>query len=117
MKNFLKKIFASAVALTPAISLAQITVPQGAGVQVKTATDVGNVIGKVANFMGSLILAISVIIILYAGFKFLTAGDNDEAVTGARKMITWGIVGIIVALVAYSVPFLVQNITGVGTVQ
>ena len=123
MKSFLKQASASFITLVvPAIAAAantDVVDPSGklvgqAGSQldVSSGIRVASVIANIANFMGSLILAISVIVILYAGFKFLTAGDEEEAVTGARKMITWGIVGIIVALVAYSIPFLVQSITG-----
>ncbi|MEK7148848.1 MAG: hypothetical protein AAB796_00400 [Patescibacteria group bacterium] len=121
MKSFLKQASASFITLVvPAIAAAQsgqtqVGVPGGGSnpkLNVGTATQVGQLIANIANFMGSLILAISVIVILYAGFRFLTAGEEEEAITGARKMITWGIVGIIVALVAYSIPTLVTSITG-----
>ena len=121
MKSFIKKVSASLITLVvPAIAAAQtgqtqVGIPGGGNnpkIPVGNASQVGLLIANIANFMGSLILAISVIVILYAGFRFLTAGEEEEAITGARKMITWGIVGIIVALVAYSIPFLVTSITG-----
>ena len=119
MKSFLKQASASFITLVvPAIAAAQtggVTIPGGGTgpkVDIGSAPKVGLLIANIANFMGSLILAISVIVILYAGFRFLTAGEEEEAITGARKMITWGIVGIIVALVAYSIPILVTSITG-----
>lgn len=102
MKLF-TKLFVSTSAFLPLFVYA-------AEVPFSSAGDVTRVIQKVADFMASLILALSVIVILYAGFKYLTAGGSEDEISEAHKMITWAIVGIIVALVAFSIPDLIKAI-------
>lgn len=65
----------------------------------------------ILGWFGTVIMIVAVAMILFAGFKFMTAGENEEAVTGARKMLTWGIIGIVVALLAYSIPPVVKTLT------
>lgn len=79
-------------------------------VELKTATDVNRVVENTAQFASSLVLALSVIVIIYAAFKYMTAGGNEETVLETHKMITWAVVGIIVALVAFSIPKLLTAI-------
>ena len=108
MKHIINKIISmgSAVAVS-AITLtakAQGTLPPyvpKTGLQDKS--NITAVLTNIANFFGTFVIAISVLTLLYAGFKFLTAGENEDSISAARRMITWGIVGIVVALLAFSV--------------
>lgn len=116
IKKFVQKAVFLTIILAPTLALGaiQVKIPDGGSVphlHPDDATAVGTIIARTANFTGSLIIAISVIVLMYAGFKFLTAGEDEEGVTEARKMITGAVVGIIVALVAFSIPVLVVNIT------
>ena len=83
-----------------------------AAVNFQTADDVSRVVQNIAQFFSSLVLALSVIVIIYAAFKYMTAGGNEETVLETHKMITWAVVGIIVALVAFSIPKLLQSVLG-----
>ncbi len=57
------------------------------------------VIRIIMGFLGT----IAIVIILLGGFKWMTAGGNDEKVTEARKLITAGIIGLIIILSAYAI--------------
>lgn len=46
---------------------------------------------------------IAVGMILLGGFKWMTAGGNDEAVTDARKIITQGIIGLAIILASWGI--------------
>ena len=60
--------------------------------------DIGVRILQVAmSFLG----IIAVVIILIGGFKWMTAGGNDDKVAEARKLIVAGIVGLIIILAAW----------------
>ena len=65
---------------------------------------------RFAQVVAGIIVVVSVFMILWAGFKFITAGDDAEQVGTARKYITWGIIGLVVALLAFSVPAIVSNL-------
>ncbi|MFA5359196.1 MAG: pilin [Patescibacteria group bacterium] len=44
---------------------------------------------------------IFLIIILYAGFRWLTAGGNDEQVGAAKKLIMNSVIGLVIIFLAY----------------
>jgi hypothetical protein len=62
-----------------------------------------------------ILIAVSIIYIVYAAYLYVTGGDDAEKISSARKTITWAAVGVAVALLAVSVPGLISTITG-GTV-
>ena len=63
---------------------------------------------------------IVVVIILYGGFVWMTAGGNDEKITEAKKWIFSGIVGLAIILSSYAIATFVigslVNATGGGAV-
>jgi hypothetical protein len=55
--------------------------------------------------------AIAVLIIVLAGFKYVTSAGDPQAVAGARKAIVYSVVGLVVAGAAWSiVTFVVRGI-------
>ncbi len=118
MKKALIKIVATALSFAPVAVFAQGAIPpltSSGGVNLQSTGQLGSLLQTLARFFGTLIMAIAVFMILYAGFKFVTSGDNEESVGQARTMLTYGVIGIIVALIAFSVPALVASVLG-GTV-
>ncbi|MEK7578705.1 MAG: hypothetical protein AAB456_03250, partial [Patescibacteria group bacterium] len=56
---------------------------------------------------GGIVLTISIIMLLYAAVLFLVAGASETAHTKAKNVLIYAIVGIVVALLAFSVdPFI-----------
>lgn len=106
---------AAGLSLAPIAVFAQGTIspltPSG-GVPVANVGALSGLLQTLARFFGTLIMAIAVFMILYAAFKFITAGDNEDSVGQARTMLTYGVIGIVVALIAFSIPSLVASIFG-----
>lgn len=48
-------------------------------------------------------VGISVICFIFAGFIFLTAMGDSEKIKTAKAAVVWGVVGIIVAIIAFSI--------------
>ena len=119
MKKALIKIVATALSFAPVAVFAQTinTLTAPGGVPLQDAAQLGTLLQSLASFFGTLIMAIAVFMILYAGFKFITSGDNEESVGQARTMLTYGVIGIIVALIAFSVPTFVASILGGSVFQ
>lgn len=46
---------------------------------------------------------IAVIMILVGGFKWMTAGGNEEKIESAKKLLTAAIVGLIIVLLAWAI--------------
>lgn len=61
-------------------------------------TIIANMIKLVLGFLG----IIAVVIILIGGFKWMTAGGNEEQVGDAKKWIYSGVIGLLIILSAYA---------------
>ena len=58
-----------------------------------------SVINVALGFLG----IIAVGLILYAGFKWMTAGGSEDKITEARKLLFAGVIGLIIILAAFAI--------------
>lgn len=78
-------------------------------------TTVKGLVDLMCNIFGWMfygLIALSVIMVVIAGFNYVTAGDNAEKVSKANKMILYAAVGIAVALLAKGIPLIVADFLG-----
>ena len=68
-------------------------------------TIAANVINVILGFLG----IIAVIIILAGGFKWMVAGGNQDKVDEAKKLITAGIIGLVIILASFGIATFVLN--------
>lgn len=64
-----------------------------------------SVIKIILGFLG----IIAVVIILLGGFKWMTAAGNDDKVGEAKKIISAGVVGLLIILASYGLASFVIN--------
>lgn len=64
---------------------------------------VKNVMTNLITFVWQFFAGLSVIMFIYAGILFVTSSGAPDRITRARMSFLWGVVGIIVAIVAYSI--------------
>lgn len=70
----------------------------------------------ITNVLLFILGAISVIMIIIGGLRYVVSGGNSTAVTAAKNTILYAIVGVIVALLAYAiVNFVLDSFTAGGT--
>lgn len=67
--------------------------------QADLKTTIGQLIKVALGFLG----VIAVVIILLGGFKWMTAGGNDDKVGEAKRLIIAGIIGLAIILSAYAI--------------
>lgn len=83
-------------------------------------SDLRTTIARLINVALSLLGVIAVVIILAGGFKWMTAGGNDDKVQEARKMIFSGVIGLAIILSSWAIALFVLNrlrdATGSGAV-
>ena len=71
-----------------------------------------DIIKIVLGFLG----IIAVVLILYAGFLWMTAGGNDDKISEAKKILSAGIIGLVIILSAYAIAnFVINQIYGATT--
>lgn len=84
--------------------------------QQKDLFGAGGVFNTIVNVLLFLIGAISVIMIVFAGFKYATSGGDSGKVTEAKNTIMYAVIGIIVALLAYAIiKFVTDRFAGTGS--
>lgn len=113
-KNILiKGLISAAMVATmaiPMIAMAQGAVTTNELLPGQIATELGQqqqdlrvTIARIIRTAMSLLGIIAVLIILYGGFKWMTSAGSDEAVGDAKKIITAGIIGLVIILTAYAI--------------
>lgn len=70
---------------------------------------------RIINVSLSLLGIVAVVIILIGGFRWMTAGGNDEKVGEARKWIFSGIIGLAIILSAWAIARFVLEQLGAAT--
>ena len=71
----------------------------------------------IVDWMFWILISVSIIMIMYAAYIYLTAGDDTEKVHKATKTITYAAIAVIVALIAKGFKSLVGSIFGSAPVQ
>jgi TRAP-type C4-dicarboxylate transport system permease small subunit len=64
---------------------------------------------SVVNWLFYILIVFSVIMVLIAGFRYLTANGDPEKVSKATKTITYAAIAIVVALIAKGFPTLIGS--------
>lgn len=59
---------------------------------------------------GTILMAVSVLMVLYSAFLFMTGGDDEKKITLAKQALTFALVGVAVALLAFAIPSLIKSI-------
>lgn len=94
------------------------TLPEG----VKDFGGFIKIFNTLINWIFTILLILAVFFILFAAFKYLTAGGDNEKIGSAHKILVYAVVAIAVALLAQGVRFVVAQLVGVpiqsaGTTQ
>lgn len=112
MNTFAKRMLATGAAVAMALpfaALAQIDIDSEAteitsdfnlasGQGDLRATIIG-IVQWVLSFLG----LVAVIIILYGGFVWMTAGGNEEKISSAKGTLTAGLIGLVIILSAWAI--------------
>ena len=72
-------------------------------------------IGKIINVALSLLGVVAVVIVLLGGFKWMTAGGNEEKTTEARNLIFAGVIGLAIILSAWAIALFVLKSLATAT--
>lgn len=79
---------------------------QGQGIFANAASFLGSIIDYLIKFVGS----VALILIVIGGVRLVVAAGDDNAVQNAKQMITYAIIGLAVALLAYIIVTFVHGL-------
>lgn len=88
----------------------------GCGSGANLTSGVGSIAKTVVNLFSVVVGVISVIMIIYAGFRYVTSGGDSNNVSGAKNTLIYAIVGlVIVAISQLIVHYVLNTASGIGT--
>lgn len=105
MKNKILALLSVAVLLSPVAAFAQI-----GGTPPQISTDLTTLGNKIANAVWIVFTIVAVIMFVVAGIMFLTARGDPEKVAQARSAFIWGVAGVVVAILAFTIIQVVTKI-------
>jgi hypothetical protein len=74
-----------------------------------TQTDIRITIANIIRIAMGLLGIMAVLIVLYGGFKWMTAQGDTKAVDEAKKVLIAGIIGLVIIVSAYAIATFVIN--------
>jgi hypothetical protein len=120
-RNILPSALALALFLTPGAHAFDGTIQGGAEAargNGQTANLFGSsgIFSTITNVLLFLLGAISVIMIIIGGLRYVISGGNSTNVTAAKNTILYAIVGVIIAMLSYAIiNFVLGSFTNGGT--
>lgn len=117
MKKTLVKLAVSlgliSLLIVPALASAAGTIDPGFGYIANNigmgTQDIRVTIANIIRVAMGLLGIVAVLIILMGGFKYMTAMGEEDKVKTAKKLITSGIIGLVIVLTAYAIATFVIN--------
>jgi len=119
--DYIVKLAASRAAVLPSVAFTflNLFVVNNAYAQsinsITNAADINSkILCPIASIMFNVLITLSVIMVLYAAYMYVTGGDNAEKIKTAHKTIAYAAVGVIVALIARVFPLIIARLFDVG---
>ena len=103
-------LMVAGLTVLPFISLAA-TIP---GEPTAGSYSVGGIVSAIIDKVWVVFAGIALILFIWAGVRFLTAGGDPEKIQEARQAALWGVVGVVVMVLAFSIFSIANNILAGG---
>jgi hypothetical protein len=74
--------------------------------------EAGDLLVTVIRILLGLISMVAVLYIVLGGYKYVTSAGNEEAAAQGRKTLTYAVIGLVIAVLAYTIVSVVNNTIG-----
>lgn len=82
------------------------------GVSIKTSSDFLRIVCSIWSVMGTVLVFVSVIMALYAAFKYAIARGDEEEITKAKRILIYSAYGVAAGVLSFGFPTLIAAIFG-----
>jgi uncharacterized membrane protein len=104
--------------MVPVLALAQISQPPVTApsniTNINQVTGAAGIICTIINWIFWLLIILTIIFVLVAAFRYLTAAGDPEKVKAAGATLLYAAIAIVIALIAKGLPLIVSSFIGGG---
>ena len=94
---------------TPSVEQEKQVTAFSAAAHLNTSADFAGIVATIINIVLGLLGMVFIVLLIIAGFNWMTAAGNEEKVEKARTTITRAIIGLLIIIAAYSITYFVFN--------
>lgn len=105
MKKIVLSLIAVSLLALPVLAFAQI-----GGNPPAISIDLTTLGNKIANAIWIVFTILALVMFVVAGILFLTAQGDPEKVKTARNAFIWGVVGVVVGIIAFTIITVVRSL-------
>ncbi len=84
----------------------------GNGSPIESPEDIERVLNNIVRWLYRFFIIITVIFFILAGFTYIAANGDPNKIDKAHKMVKFGVIGAVVALLSGSVVALLESVLG-----
>lgn len=108
MKKIFYAIFCTIIVLP--VTTNALTRPGRHGLADEIEADA--LIGDIIDLVAGIIASLAILMIIISGIMYITSGGDTQRAETAKKMLTYSIAGLVVALLAYVIVTVIGNKLG-----
>ena len=75
----------------------------------KETSDISELINRIIDILFNVAIWVAPIIIVYAGFQYVTSAGNPEKIKSAQRTLIYAMIGFAIVLIAKAVPDLIKE--------
>ncbi|MCR4328033.1 MAG: hypothetical protein NUV53_00765 [Patescibacteria group bacterium] len=112
MKKFLAPAIVTGITMASRVFAGPAGDNPGITIAANKEQVIDNILCPIIDYAFVIIMILSVLMVLYAAFLYVTAGSEDEKFSKAHKVLIYAAVGIVVALLARGFPYVIASLFG-----
>ncbi len=89
---------------------AKFAIPTTTNTGLPATTDINSIIKNVVQWFLALVGIVALLTIVWAGVTYMTSGGDEEKVGKAKQRLTYGILGVVVAIAGLVIVVFIYNL-------
>ena len=107
--NVLAMVTMLVLVVAPLAASAQLNIPDSGNTGLPADTNITDFILRVINILLAIVGLIAVLFLIIGGFRYITAGGNEETAESGKKTIVNAVIGIIVVVLSFVIVRVIAN--------
>ena len=95
----------------------ECSIVTSSGEVVPTLSCIFPLIATIINWLLMFSGLVTVVLIIYAGIRFVSSGGDPKQVEGAKKILTYAILGLILIFLSFAIVRFIAQVTGVACIS